>query len=52
MVNYRALDADNENVDEIADDWFDLQSGIQQRNEIIDLLYYNNDGDYDMEDDE
>lgn len=52
MVNYRALDADNENVDEIADDWFDLQSGIQKRNEIIDLLYYNNDGDYDMEDDE
>jgi hypothetical protein len=52
MVNYRALGAGNENVDEIADDWFDLQSGIQQRNEIIDLLYYNNDGDYDMEDDE
>jgi hypothetical protein len=45
MVNYRALDADNENVDEIADDWWSW-------NEIIDLLYYNNDGDYDMEDDE
>jgi hypothetical protein len=31
MVNYRALDADNENVDEIADDWFELQSGIQKK---------------------
>jgi hypothetical protein len=24
----------------------------RKKNEIIDLLYYNNDGDYDMEDDE
>jgi hypothetical protein len=36
-VNY--INADNENENEIADDWFDIQSGIKKKNEIMDILY-------------
>ena len=42
MVSYRVLEvANHEELNDIADDWFSLQTGVEKRNEIIDLLYQN-----------
>ncbi len=42
IVAYRLQEyVDHEDIYNIADDWFDLQSGIQKRNELIDILYDN-----------
>lgn len=34
-------DIEHEDINEIADDWFSLQSGVAKRNEIIDILHDN-----------
>jgi hypothetical protein len=54
MAAYRLTQGVDQDQDEneIADDWFNLQSGIQKRNEIIDLLYNNAEDHDNMADEE
>ncbi len=54
MAAYRLTQGVDQDQDEneIADDYFNLQSGIQKRNEIIDLLYNNAEDHDNMADEE
>lgn len=41
-MTYQLLeDIEHEDINEIADDWFSLQSDVAKRNEIIDILHEN-----------